>query len=215
MELKNIYRGNEIKFAPLFRALQPALLDEFTRAHPDFQTGEKFKSVPYHQNPSGTNSTLYSKESAWKVSGIKHPSVGFTEVNRNRYPTAFNLVEAFGPHCDIAGYSILEPNSIIYRHTGVENRQAKFIRIHVPLYVPQGDIGFEVESEEVLWNDVWGFNNQKLHSAWNNTNERRLILLIDLSREICNLPSAPEWFPGCNEGIPVFEKTRDPNWTGR
>lgn len=213
MELKNIYRDNEIKFASLFRALQTALLDDFIRAHPDFQKGEKFKSVPYNQNPSGPTAELYSKESAWKVSGVKHPSVGFVELNRSRYPTAFGLTETFGHHCDSAGYSILEPNSIIYRHTGVENRQAKFIRIHIPLYVPHGDIGFEVEGEVILWDDVWAFNNQKLHSAWNHTNERRLIFLIDLSREICNLPPAPAWFPGCNEGVPVFEKTRDPNWT--
>ena len=213
MELKNIYRGNEIKFAPLFRALQSALLDDFSRSHPDFQKGEKFSSIPYWQNPTGKNSTLYSEENAWKVSGIKHPSVGLVESNRNKYPTAFNLVEAFGVHCPIASYSILEPNTVIFRHTDIENREAKFIRIHVPLYIPQGDIGFEAENKEVFWDDVWGFNNQKLHSAWNNTNERRLIFLIDLSREICNLPPAPKWFPGCNEGIPVFEKTRDPNWT--
>lgn len=211
MELKNIYRGNEVKFAALFRALQPALLADFVKAHPDFQSGEKFTSVPYRQNPTGQNSTLYDKENAWKISGIKHISGVFAESNRLRYPTAFSLVEAFGQHCHMAGYSIVEPNSIIYRHTGIENRDAKSIRIHVPLYVPNGDIGFEVENEIVLWDDVFSFNNQKLHSVWNNTSERRLILLIDLTREVCDLPPAPAWFPGCNEHVPEFEKTRDPN----
>jgi len=211
MELKNIYRGNEIKFASLLRAVAPALLSEFLNVHPDFQGGAEFSSVKYFQNPTGENTTLYSKYSAWKISGVKHTSVGIYEPNRTKYPTAFALTEAFGDHCAIAGYSIVEPNSIIYRHTGVENREAKFIRIHIPLYIPEGDIGFEVESEVVYWDDVWGFNNQKLHSVWNNTNERRLIFIIDLSREICNLPPAPAWFPGCNEHVPEFEKTRDPN----
>lgn len=213
MELKNIYRGNEIKFANLFRATAAQLLTEFNNEHPNFQTGADFASVPYYQNPTGANSALYSDHNAWKVSGIKHSAMGLVNNNRVKYPTAFELVEAFGEHCQMAAYSIVDANSIIYRHTGVENRDAKFIRIHVPLYVPQGDIGFEVEGEVVFWDDVWGFNNQKLHSVWNNTPERRLVLLIDLSREICNLPPAPPWTPGCNENIPEFEKTRDPSQT--
>lgn len=211
MELKNVYRGNEIKFANLFRAAAPAMLKEFLQAHPNFQTGDNFTSVPYYQNPTGQNSTLYNKFNAWKVSGIKHPATGLLEFNRNKYPTAFELTAAFGAECQTCAYSIVDPNSIIYRHTGVENRDAKFIRIHIPLYVPEGEIGFEVEGEIVRWDDVWGFNNQKLHSVWNDTPERRLVLLIDLSRKICDLPPAPAWFPGCNDNVPEFEKTRDPS----
>jgi len=78
--------------------------------------------------------------------------------------------------------------------------------------VPQGDIGFEVEGEIVLWDDVFSFNNQKLHSVWNNTPERRLVLLLDLLRDTCDLPPAPAWTPGCNDGVSAFEKTRDPNY---
>jgi len=211
MELKNVYRGNEIRFANLFKATASAMLADFYQAHPDFQKGEKFISVPYYQNPTGQNSKLYSEFEAWKISGIKHSSFGLIEQNRAKYPTAFELTEAFGSECQMAGYSIVEPNSIIYRHTGVENRDAKFIRIHVPLYVPKGEIGFEVEGEIVRWDDVWGFNNQKLHSVWNETPERRLVFLIDLSRKICNLPPAPAWFPGCNDHVPEFEKTKDPS----
>jgi len=211
MELKNVYRGNEIKFANLFRATASSLLAEFYRAHPDFQSGEKFSSVPYYQNPTGQNFKLYSEVDAWKVSGIKHYSFGLIAQNRDKYPTAFELTEAFGVECQMAGYSIVESNSIIYRHTDIENRDAKFIRIHVPLYVPKGEIGAEVEGEVVRWDDVWGFNNQKLHSVWNKTPERRLVFLIDLSRKICELPPAPAWFPGCNNSIPEFEKTQNPS----
>ena len=213
MELKNVYRGDEVKFAALFRALQPALLADFVAAHPDFQAGAQFVGVPYYQNPDGENAVLYNEVNAWKVAGIKHDKFGLMTRFRPQYPTAFALVEAFGDACQMAGYSIVEPNAIIYRHTGVENRDAKSIRIHIPLYVPEGDIGIEVEGEIVRWDDVFSFNNQKLHSVWNDTPERRLVLLIDLSREKCELPPAPAHFPGCNAHVPVFEKTRDPNYT--
>jgi aspartyl/asparaginyl beta-hydroxylase (cupin superfamily) len=209
-ELKNIYRGDEVKFANLFRSLRTALLEEFLKAHPDFQTGAEFNSVNYYNNPTGSNNKLYSKDSAWKMTGVKVFGKLKPE-NKKLYPTAYDLVEAFGDNCFIGCYSIFEPNTILYRHTGTENRKAENIRIHIPLYIPDGDIGFEVEGEEILWHDVFSFNNQKLHSGWNNTNERRLVFLIDLKRSICDLPAAPEWYPGMNDHVPFFEKTKDPN----
>ena len=227
VELKNIYRGDEVKFAAMFRALQSALLADFITAHPEFLTSKKSSIVAQgfgvDYNKEGqlvhtpTDMSMHSNgKDLWKAVGIKSPVVGLSykdqSVYRSRYPTAFALVEAFGDACQMAGYSIVEPNAIIYRHTGVENRDAKSIRIHIPLYVPEGDIGIEVEGEIVRWDDVFSFNNQKLHSVWNDTPERRLVLLIDLSREICELPPAPAHFTGCNAHVPVFEKTRDPKY---
>lgn len=213
LELKNVYIGKEIKFYHLLKALIPSLTDDFYKAHPDFQSSNKFVSVPYYTNPSGTNDKLYkstTNEAAWKMSGIKGYGK-FKENTKTLYPTGYELASAFGDDCYIACYSIFEPNTILYRHTGVENRKAKYIRIHIPLFIPPGDIGFEVEGQEVYWDDIFAFNNQKLHSGWNNTDQRRLVFLLDLSREILNLPSAPEWYSGMNDHVPVFEKTRDPN----
>jgi len=215
LELKNIYRGDEVKFADLFRRLQPALLADFMNAHPDFQQGANFNSVNYYNNPTGDNSKLYKSDTAthaWKLLGIKGQNK-FNTLAETLYPTALNLTKKFGDDCFIGAYSIFEPNTVLYRHTGTENREAKNIRIHIPLYIPAGDVGFEVEGEEVLWDDVFAFNNQKLHSGWNHTNERRLVFLIDLTRTCCELPAAPPWFKGINDHVPVFEKTLDPNFT--
>jgi aspartyl/asparaginyl beta-hydroxylase (cupin superfamily) len=213
-DLKNIYRGDEVKFYDIFKSLESRLLSDFLNAHPDFQTGSEFTSVGYYQNPTGDNNKLYSghKIAAWKVSPIKANSKILPQT-KDLYPTAYELVKEFNGMCSICTYSILEPNTTIFRHTDIENRDAKTIRVHVPLYVPNGDIGFEVEGEEVSWSDIFSFNNQKLHSAWNNTSERRLVLLLDLERSACGLPPAPAWYPGINDGIPVFEKTRDHSLT--
>ena len=190
MELKNIYRGDEVRFVAMFRALQSALLADFTAAHPEFLTREKSSIVVQgfgiDYNKEGklvhkpADMSMYSNgKDLWKAVGIKSPVVGLSykdqSVYRLRYPTAFALVEMFGAACQFATYSILEPGGIIYRHTGIEDRSAKNIRIHIPLYVPEGDVGFEVDGEIVLWDDVFSFNDQKLHSAWNNTSQQRLL----------------------------------------
>lgn len=227
MELKNVYRGDEVKFVAMFRALRSALLADFIAAHPDFLTGEKSNiagqgfGIDYTKdgglNHTPTDSSLYTnRKESWTTVGLKSPVVGLSYKNqsvyRSRYPTAFALIEMFGNACQMAAYTILEPGAIIYRHTGLEDRAAKNIRVHIPLHVPNGDIGFEVEGETVIWDDVFSFNDQKLHSAWNNTSQRRLILFVDLTREKCDLPPAPAHFPGCNAHVPVFEKTRDPKY---
>jgi hypothetical protein len=116
-----------------------------------------------------------------------------------KYKTAYGLVQEFGEYCPIAHYSIMAPNTVLDRHTGPENRTGKYIRIHIPLIIPEGDVFLEVNGEEVTWNDLFGFNNQFVHSAHNYTNEYRLIFLIDLDREHI----------GMSPGEPYSEKFKE------
>ena len=74
------------------------------------------------------------------------------------------------------------------RHTGPENRNGKYVRIHIPLIIPEGDIFLEVNGEEVDWGDIFAFNNQLAHSSHNYSSEYRLIFLIDLEREFLGMP---------------------------
>lgn len=211
IELKNIYRARELKFYDLLKGVQKDLLDDFSKLFPDFLNGGSLLSARTYQNPSGTNEMLYESktEEPWKVTGVKAFGSLLAE-KKEVYPTAFKIAEMFGDDCFMATYSLFEPNTILYRHTGTENREAKFIRIHIPLYIPAGDVGFEVEGEVIHWDDIFAFNNQKLHSAWNGTNERRLVFLLDLTREVCGFPPAPAWYPGMNDHVPPFEKTKGP-----
>ena len=213
MELKNIYRGDEVKFAAMFRALQPALLAEFLAAHPEFFSNNILEEPEYPIQVAGTT---IEQRKLWKTAGVKwetlNPNVkAMLEKNQVKYPVAHAMITAFGDNCPVAGFSIVEPGCIIYRHTDVRAKQHCTINIHIPLYIPKGDIGFEVEGEVSTWDDVFSFNTQKLHSVWNNTSERRLIFILQLTREFCGLPPA-DWTPGCNAHVPVFEKTRDPNY---
>lgn len=118
---------------------------------------------------------------------IKQKQDGY---NPDAFPTMKKIAEHYQDRCPILEYSILPAQSIIERHIGIENKKGENIRIHIPLIVPKGDLFLEAQGEEVDWQNPWGFNNQYMHSAHNNTDEHRLIMLIDLKRTFVGIPPA-------------------------
>lgn len=134
---------------------------------------------------------------AWKVFPFRyeHKRVGREDTYTERiksHPTAFKLMHKFKGDVAIASYSVIEPHSVIERHTGPENRDGEYLRIHIPLIIPKGDVFFECLGEVITWDDIWGFNNQLIHSAHNYTDEYRLVFFIDLRRTAIGLePGEP------------------------
>ena len=105
------------------------------------------------------------------------------------FPTAKKFLDEFSYEEIItATYSILTGNSAVYRHTDMENRKGRYIRVHIPLYVPPGDLLLEANGEEITWDESFGFNNQFVHSAYNNTPEHRLCFGFDIDRERVGIP---------------------------
>ena len=201
---QRIYRRREIPIADYLMSFQHALEDEFMGAHslladaaqittPTFTGRKDIAKIYLDQLVQHNDSTPDIK--MWRARGLKyvHKDIGqyWQEDNPyaiKRYPTAMKLINEFGEDCPIANYSILGPNSKINRHTGVENRNGEYVRIHIPLIVPEGDLFFEVGGETITWDDIFAFNNQFVHSAHNNTSEWRLCFLIDISRKKLGLP---------------------------
>lgn len=194
MTKKSIWLRNEISIADELMLLVPALREEFLAYHTDFLEGEFSKGMPY-VNPLFDVSPYKSRPDAWKVDTLKYtnPRHNFVldrteeHVYQQRFPTAAALTKKYGEACPTSCYSILEHNSVIARHTGVENRDGLYIRIHIPLIVPPGDIFLEVEGVEIDWADLFGFDNQFIHSAHNHTNTRRLVYMLDLHRDILDI----------------------------
>lgn len=122
----------------------------------------------------------------------------------NRYPTACKLIKEFGANCPIAEYSSMAPNTVLERHTGPENRDGQYLRVHIPLIIPEGDIFLEVNGEVVDWSDIFGFNNQLAHSSWNMSPHYRVIFLIDLDREFIGLPKGEPYDPRLEEFAKPF-----------
>jgi aspartate beta-hydroxylase len=77
-----------------------------------------------------------------------------------------------------AFFSMLQPRTRIPPHTGVTNTR---LVCHVPLVIPPG-CGFRVGSETRHWQPgkAWVFDDTIEHEAWNDSDEPRYILIIDL-----------------------------------
>ena len=77
-------------------------------------------------------------------------------------------------------FSVLEPHSRIEAHTGMTNARAI---AHFPLIVPP-DCGFRVAGETRSWvpGTALIFDDMKVHEAWNDSDEIRVVLIADLWR---------------------------------
>lgn len=223
---KKIWKRDEIPIGDYLMTFQDSLREDFMKGFSTLEEavlsdsnkvnitldrpGHSFNKESYSfLVQSRLNKSQYFRPniSAWKNVSFKYTLNDKTNniiykadsELRNRFPTAFKLMDEFSDDCPILNYSILEPKSAIFRHTGPENRSGRFIRIHIPLVVPIGDVFLEVDSEEVTWDNLFGFNNQFSHSAYNLTDEWRMIFLIDIDRERAGLepgaPYDPNYFP--------------------
>lgn len=209
--MKNIYKGREIKFYDYFESKKAALIADFLAEFPDFSSTASLKDAARIENQvTAKISQTNNRGTAWKLllARSSWQDIISDDELKSKFPTLNEIIEFFGEeNLALVSYSILEANGIIARHTGPENRAGKFIRIHVPLIVPTGDLGMEVNGEIVDWTDTFGFNNQIIHSVWNDTPYRRLILLIDVRRSHCELPDAPPWTEQTNANAVPFPRT--------
>jgi hypothetical protein len=205
-QMKKIWRGNEIPIADYLMGFQDALRDEFLEGFDSLeQACKKYSTdnldlrmfgVALDETVQGVEiknleTGEYEKDmSGWKGIQFKYSrhdeliDFQFARSDGDRiarkYPTAHKLVKEYNEYCPIANYTILAPHTILNRHSGPENRDGKYIRIHIPLIIPEGDVFLEASGEEVTWDNIWGFNNQHTHSAYNNSNEWRVVFMIDL-----------------------------------
>lgn len=85
------------------------------------------------------------------------------------------------PEITSAMFSILEPSTHVLPHRGP---YAGVLRCHVPLIIPAGDFGINVDGKKFLWETgkALVFDDTIEHEAWNNTEERRVVLFIDFVR---------------------------------
>lgn len=80
-----------------------------------------------------------------------------------------------------AAFASLEPNGHIIPHRGSSERVD---RCHLGLIVPIGDAGIRVEYVTRSWAEggLLLFDDSSLHEAWNNTHERRIVLIVDMEK---------------------------------
>lgn len=79
-----------------------------------------------------------------------------------------------------ASFSILKPETEISPHTGFTN---EVYRYHLGLKIPDG-CGMIVDNRHISWEpgQLYLFDDTKEHSAYNRSNEERVVLLFDVER---------------------------------
>ncbi len=97
--------------------------------------------------------------------------------NSKSCPKTAALIEKY-PQIITAEFSMIQPNTHILPHTGYSGL---YYRAHLPLDIPQGDLGFKVDGITKRWeeNQWLVFDDSKIHEAWNKSNQPRTVLLID------------------------------------
>lgn len=222
---QRIYRRHEIPIADELMSYQEALRADFMGNYSSLEEAIRAQGVPaLRRDNISEESANYVAQSKvqgsdqyagdfekWKAVNIKYEHrdqnirLDCSRRQREKYATAYKLLQKYGDEdCPILNYSCMAPNTVIQRHTGVENRSGEFIRIHIPLIIPKGDVFFEVYGEIVDWSDLFAFNNQFVHSAHNLTSEYRLVFLLDLRRSIVGLPPGAPYDESLEKEAPPF-----------
>lgn len=133
------------------------------------------KLLPYF------NKSLLSKSNSWKTEGLLFWGFFF----RKKHQSFKNTWKVAKQIPGIVSFSIseLDANSKIKPHNGDTNA---IIRMHYPLIVPAGlpKCSFTVNGETRPWEEgkLLLFNDAQIHEAQNLTDQKRLVLLIDVIR---------------------------------
>jgi len=83
-----------------------------------------------------------------------------------------------------ASFSCLMPNTWIVPHKGYENYSEKVLRYHIGLKIPKGDLGLRVHKIQTKWVEGKSiiFDDSLIHEAWNYSDDKRYVLIIDFLR---------------------------------
>lgn len=101
-----------------------------------------------------------------------------------KFPITMTLINSV--ECPTAYFSILEPGAKIKPHNGVYKG---VLRYHLGLIIPTGDLFIEVDNIRMHWKEGKDllFDDMFTHCAENNTDQKRVILFMDIKRDFENV----------------------------
>jgi aspartyl/asparaginyl beta-hydroxylase (cupin superfamily) len=140
---------------------------------------------PYVNFPAGTPVDEWAALNGsmnWSVFPLWHDSTPLP-ANQAVCPKT-SAVLAQLPMCDVPGFapgayfSVLKPRTRLPPHTGTTNTRCI---VHLPLVIPDG-CRFRVGSQVRSWEKgkAWVFDDTIEHSAWNDSEQIRIILIFDI-----------------------------------
>ncbi|GAB4382006.1 MAG: aspartyl/asparaginyl beta-hydroxylase domain-containing protein [Elainellaceae cyanobacterium] len=108
----------------------------------------------------------------------------WSQQNCDRCPETTKLIKQI-PGLKVAFFSILAPGKHIPRHRG---KHKGIIRCHLALKVPEpkADCRIQVADQTAYWEEgqVLLFDDTFPHEVWNDTNDYRVVLFLDIVRPL-------------------------------
>jgi len=129
-------------------------------AHPGYAEGEHELSISW-------------KTYEFLFFGIKH------KTHCEKCPETWKLLQQV-PELVTAQFSMMEPHTIIHPHKGYTRM---VLRSHLGLIIPE-NCGLKVGDETRCWEEekLLIFDDSYEHEAWNNSHERRVVLMFDFAK---------------------------------
>jgi ornithine lipid ester-linked acyl 2-hydroxylase len=127
----------------------------------------------WHQN------RLYNH--GWNVFGFRYERSDIMEA-RQLCPFISSLIDKYDDLIFTIGFSTLDPGTIIYPHYGYVDT---VLRCHLGIIIPDGDCALRVGDVTRKWQEgkAFVFDDTFEHEAWNKTEGRRTVMLMDFKKD--------------------------------
>lgn len=157
-----------------FRAAFPQIKQELEEII-DQPMAELYKNTWAGERPNYLE-TLSEPTTAWKTLTFRFFGIDHLP-NCKSCPTIERLISK-RPDLVTVEFSMLEPHTHILPHRGFTGL---VYRGHLGMKIPAGEIGLRVADETRRWEEggFLVFDDSIEHEAWNKTDERRVVLMVD------------------------------------
>lgn len=165
----------------------------------DYRTTPQFTKMKYEEIIDRLNKSMgkigsTKNKSAWRLFGLILNKKKLDTANF--CPKTIDILTKSSNRILNAGFSLMEPKCYLGRHKDYNH---SFYRLHIPIIIPKNNnknpgtilnknesnksfAVLNVEDDYIIWkdNEYFMFDDTYYHNAWNNTNELRIVLLIDI-----------------------------------
>ena len=132
--------------------------------------------------PENINPPYLSSPDAWRNLYFMNFR-WYDHENCIKYPQTFAILKSI-PNLSFGGITVLDAHSRVLPHIGETNAT---IRCHLGLFVPGNnmDCGIMVNGEKRAHENgkVLMFSDAHLHTTWNDTDEKRYVLVFDIVQQ--------------------------------
>lgn len=166
---KWFYNINEVPELKILEENFEVILNELQALRQSSENGFWLSTFPEYLHPNSKN---IWKVFTFKFFGIKHP------LNCSLCPKTYNILSQI-PELISADFSYLPANTKINPHKGFTKM---VLRAHLGLIIPS-NCGIRVGNETHTWTKgkMLIFDDSFDHEAWNDSNEDRFVLMLDIA----------------------------------